>query len=271
VRRILVKTSLILVFAVAASARAQDASKGASAKAQEPAVQLTIAPLPAEATRRFQRFQGVLQPTAKAWIEQQARTEAQRSAPDLAALRVAIRQRFANQKRPADTNVSASAANLQDMDIDTMVFIVLTQAANDQQSDLQDMMGQQQAIANEKQQLRQLLDEVNQQAAQTGKSISTESCKTSLCQTLPARLEPLSAAALPRPVRIRIPEHLTYDDLAGVQSQLKQSQDSLSDMSQGLQLKMQMAQQAYTQCMEAISNVMKTVNDSENGIIANMK
>jgi hypothetical protein len=252
--------------------RAQDASKGGSAKAQEPAAQLTIAPLPAEATRRFQLFQGVLQPTAKAWIEQQARTEAQRSASDLAALRVAIWQRFANPKRPAvGANATASAATLQDMDINAMVFIVLTQAASDEQSDLQNMMRQQQAITNEKQQLRQLLDEVNQQAAQTGKSSSTESCKTALCQTLPARLEPLAAAALPRPVRIRIPEHLTYGDLAGMQSQLKQSQDSLSDMSQELQLKMQMAQQAYTQCMEAISNVMKTVSDSENGIIANMK
>jgi hypothetical protein len=76
---------------------------------------------------------------------------------------------------------------------------------------------------------------------------------------------------LPRPVRIRIPGVVTYGDLAGVQSQLKQSQDSLADMSQELQLKMQMAQQAYTQCMETISNLMKSVSDTENSIIANMK
>ena len=157
------------------------------------------------------------------------------------------------------------------MDIDAIVFIVLTQAASDQQGDLQSMMRQQQAIANEKQQLRQLLDEMNQPAAQAGKSGSTEPCKTAICQTLPARLEPLSAAALPRPVRIRIPERVTYGDLARVQSQLKQSQDSLGDMNQELQLKMQMAQQAYTQWMETISNVMKSMSDTEGDVIANMK
>jgi hypothetical protein len=215
--------------------------------------------------RQFQRFQSVLQPTAKAWIEQRAHTEAQRSAPDLAALKVAIRQRFASSRG------SAGAANLTDMDIDAIVFIVLTQAASDQQGDLQSMMRQQQAIANEKQQLRQLLDEMNQPAAQAGKSGSTEPCKTAICQTLPARLEPLSAAALPRPVRIRIPERVTYGDLARVQSQLKQSQDSLGDMNQELQLKMQMAQQAYTQWMETISNVMKSMSDTEGDVIANMK
>jgi hypothetical protein len=271
VHRILARISLILAFAAASGVRAQDAPNGASAKTQEPAVQLTIRPIPAETTRRFQQFQGVLQPTAKAWIEQQARTEAQRSAPEMEALKVAIRQRFSNSKGPAGTKVSAPGANVQDMDIDAIVFIVLTQAANDQQDDLQSMMQQMQAIANEKQRLRKLLDEMNQPAAQAGKSSATEPCKTAICQTLPARLEPLSAAALPRPVRIRIPGVVTYGDLAGVQSQLKQSQDSLADMSQELQLKMQMAQQAYTQCMETISNLMKSVSDTENSIIANMK
>jgi len=77
VYRVLARMSLILIFAVVIGARGQEAPKGASAKTQEASTQLTHPPIPAEVARQFQRFQSVLQPTAKAWIEQRAHTEAQ--------------------------------------------------------------------------------------------------------------------------------------------------------------------------------------------------
>src|SRR5450755_4015717 len=53
-----------------------------------------VRPLPPEMTQRFSVLHASLQPSAKAWVEQQARVEAQRPAPDLAELEAQIRTRF---------------------------------------------------------------------------------------------------------------------------------------------------------------------------------
>jgi len=43
------------------------------------------------------------------------------------------------------------------------------------------------------------------------------------------------------------------------------------DMSQEMQMKLQMEQQQYSQCMEAVSNIMKKVSDTSSSIVQNMK
>ncbi len=46
--------------------------------------------------------------------------------------------------------------------------------------------------------------------------------------------------------------------------------DDQTSMGQELQLKLQMAQTAYTQCMQAVSNIMKTDSDTKDAIIKNL-
>jgi hypothetical protein len=73
----------------------------------------------------------------------------------------------------------------------------------------------------------------------------------------------------------------TKDDLTATMQQLqaannqKQAQRGgtakLGDMSQEMQMKLQMEQQQYGQCMEAVSNIMKKVSDTSSSIVQNMK
>lgn len=46
--------------------------------------------------------------------------------------------------------------------------------------------------------------------------------------------------------------------------------DDQSDISQQMQLKLQMAQQAYTQAQQMVSNIMKTDNDTKSAIVKNL-
>jgi hypothetical protein len=45
----------------------------------------------------------------------------------------------------------------------------------------------------------------------------------------------------------------------------------MGEMSQELQMKLQMEQEQYSQCMEAVSNIMKKVSDTSSSIVQNMK
>jgi hypothetical protein len=71
------------------------------------------------------------------------------------------------------------------------------------------------------------------------------------------------------------------DELAATMQQMqaannqKQAQRGAAatrgDMSQDMQMKLQMEQQQYSQCMEAVSNIMKTVSATSSSIVQNMK
>jgi len=71
------------------------------------------------------------------------------------------------------------------------------------------------------------------------------------------------------------------NDLAATMKQLqatnnqKQAQRGtaakLGDLSQEMQMKLQMEQQQYSQCMEALSNIMKKVSDTSSSVVQNMK
>jgi len=88
---------------------------------------------------------------ARAWVEQQARIEAKRPKPDLNALRTAIRQRFPGSFSAPGSQQPGVTAAQNNSDIDAVVFVVLMQAAQDAQSDLEEQMKQMQAIIKQKQ------------------------------------------------------------------------------------------------------------------------
>jgi hypothetical protein len=59
---------------------------------------------------------------------------------------------------------------------------------------------------------------------------------------------------------------LTFDLIA-----LSTGKDSVSDMSQEMQLKLQMSQQQYDACMQALSNTLKSISKTSDSVISNIK
>lgn len=231
------------------------------------AIQPQIKPreIPPEITRRVQTLRSKLQPSAIAWVQQQAKLESQKPAPDAASIEAAARNRF-----PA-LNTRGNSANASD--INSLVMLVMMQSANDSDNDLKDAMAQMQAINNAKQQLRNLMSQMQAEQAAMQSQLKNEYCQTEPCRALPARLKELSAATstFPHPVQTTAPAKLTAANLNTLSSQLKSDLDSMNEMSELTSMRLQMAMDRRSKFVEALSNIMKKIDDSNSSILQNIK
>ena len=235
-----------------------------------PAPAMMIRPVPPEIAKRAQMLRASLQPSAKAWIDQQAQIEAKRQVPNPDALRSAIRQRFADSFAEQMSRGLGTATG--QMDVDAVVVIVMEQAAQDGAQDLQAQMQQMQAAMSEKQALRQLVEEMQQAMAQMANA-KNAACKTAFCQSLPSRLEELSRSStgLPHPIHLQAPSNITGQQLASLDAQVKQAADSVSDMNSQLQLEVQLSMDQRTKALETLSNIEKSESDAQNSIVQNLR
>jgi hypothetical protein len=260
-----------LAFASAGRGQTNTSARSGELRPATAAPEMAIRPVPPEISRRAESLRASLQPSARSWIEQQAQIEAKRPAPNPDALRAAIRQRFADslaQKMSRATGTATAQG-----DIDAVVMIVMEQAAQDSEQELQAQMQQMQTAMNQKQALRQLEDEMRQAMAQMQAVAKNAPCKTAFCQALPARLDGLSrsSAGLPHPIHLQAPSNITGQQLASLEAQLKQSLDSASDMNEQLQLEVQMSMDQRSKALEMLSNIEKTESDTQNSIVQNLK
>jgi len=266
-----ISVSLTLAFASGGRGQTNTSAKSNDPRPSAATPQMTIRPVPPEIAKRAESLRASLRPTAKAWIEEQAQIEAKRPAPNADALRTAIRQRFADSlAQEAARRLGAAAGQI---DVDAVVVIVMEQAAQDGEQDLQAQMQQMQAAMNEKQELRQLLDEMQQAMAQMQASAKNAACKTAFCQSLPSRLDGLSrsSAKLPHPIHVQAPPNITGQQLSSLDAQLKQAADSLNDISEQDQLRLQMLMDARSKFLQTLSDIEKSQSDTQNAIVQNLK
>jgi hypothetical protein len=259
-----------LAFASAGRGQTNTAARSSDLRPAAAASEMAIRPVPPEVAKRAETLRASLQPSARSWIEQQAQIEAKRPVPNADALRAAIRQRFAAS---LSQGASRQAGTTGQTDIDSVVMIVMEQAAQDSEQDLQAQMQQMQEAMKEKQALRQLVDEMQQAVAQMQASAKNAACKTAFCQALPSRLDELSrsSARLPHPIHLQASSNITGQQLATLDAQLKQAGDSVSDMSQQMQLELQMTMDRRSKALEALSNIEKSASDTQKSIVQNLK
>ena len=174
---------------------------------------------PPGALDRRQQIMPHIGPVTRAWVAGEARRLADGTASDVTG-----------DIHGADLGIPAGA------DVEELAFVVLMQATEDQDQDLQEIMTQVQAQTKAKQALRQQLQTVNTDNA----NLATNSG------------QPSSEAARGRRIEGAGP-------------------GKTSDMSEQLELKLQMAQQRYSQLMQMLSNVMRSLSDTGSAIIANLK
>ncbi len=158
-------------------------------------------------------------------------------------------------------------------DIEAMVFIVLMQAANDMDQDLQQIMAQVKAETAAKQKLRDLQNQLNRDLASASDNRMKQPCRTAACAALPGQLAQLAAttAQTRHPIRLTTPANASYAQIQQLVTQMNNQLDSLGDMSEQDQLQLQMLMDQREKLEEAISNMMKSQQDTASGIVSNLK
>lgn len=259
--RVVATITLALAVCISIPAFAQQHQEAVSAQPQT-----KIPEVPAEMARRIAALQSGMQPSAKAWVEQQARSESLKpTSPDAPSIEAAVYNRF-----PAlNTRGSAVKAG----DINALVAIVMMQTLNDSEKDLQNVMSQTEAITKAKQQLRDLLSQTQLEIKSNETLDAKAMCQTALCKSLPSTLGEISNATanVQKPVRISIPAKPTFADLRTVPGQIQSNLDSLNDISQAQQMKIQMLMDQRSKLIETMSNIMKSISDTNSTIIQNIK
>jgi len=260
--------ALAIWLTISAGARSFAARSSAARQRQESAaIQSQMKPreIPPEISRHVQTLHSKLQPSASAWVEQQARIESRKQAPDAASIAAAARNRF-----PA---LAAGGGSMYAGDIDSLVMLVMMQSANDAEKDLQDAMAQMQAVNNAKQQMRNLLSQTKLEIESNTTQVDKTPCQTALCKSIPATLGEISNATanLQKPVRIAVPAKLTFADLRTLPTQLQSNLDNMNEMSEMTSMRLQMLMDRRSKLIEALSNIMKKIDDTNSSILQNIK
>ncbi|HME57334.1 MAG TPA: hypothetical protein VKF63_03285 [Terracidiphilus sp.] len=230
-----------------------------------PAAKIEIRPIPPELLQRYEPLHAALKPSARAWVEQQARIEAQRPNHDLNALRAAIRQRFPG-------SFSAPASLRQGGDIDAVVFVVLVQTSQNVQANIEADAEQIQALMQDINALRQALEQLNQDMAALPKSARRDSlCNTPSCRSLPSTLAFLnkSSTNLRHPTHFQAPASLTLAQLQVLVNQMESALSTVGDDSQLANVDLQNLQQQQ-QTLQMLSDIEKLLNDTAMSVIRHL-
>jgi len=143
--------------------------------------------------------------------------------------------------------ITSTFGNLNGADIEALAFIVLMDASQSAQQDLQSIMAHVKAIDNAKQELRSSLAGAHQQAS------------TPAIHKVQAQLTPTSFTMPPA-----LPPNATI-------AQKQQRLDDLNELGEQEQLKMQKVISQMQAAQQMASNVAKKLSDSTSSILRNLK
>jgi hypothetical protein len=214
-----------------------------------------------------------LSPAAAAWVQSEAATVAKTPSANASTVEGSAKARFGNQ--------------LQNGDIESLVFIVLMQATDDQDKDLQQIMNQTQAINQQKNKLREVQsqatvaqNELNKQMAgekarggKTNSPTDAVRCTSPACAQLAQKASEANqlAPATGSSARYSVPATPTAAQLQDLQNQMKSGLDSMNEMSEMTSMRLQMAMDRQSKFYETLSNLMKSVSDTQSSIVQNLK
>lgn len=229
-----------------------------------PTAESTFRSITPEMHKRSLASLSALQPSAKQWVRREAQVEAHRSAHDHAALEAAVRERFGKSLPAAD--------------VSELVFDILITSIAPQYNSLLQMRDELQAQTAAQQALRDIISKVSAadvapNSAAGAKASINEPCNTSSCRSLAQSATKISILTVhtQHSLRYNLPDNFTYAQAQQALQQMRQDLDTLNDITQAQQLKLQMAQQQWSQIMDMISNVMKAMNDTSSAILQNLK
>ncbi len=153
-----------------------------------------------------------------------------------------------------------SAASLGTMDIEALVSLIMMQCSKDAQDELKDLMEEIKKNNEQKKKLRDIITRL--------KNTRNESLTR-------ARLDSYNLLLRKRPpgivVKADATKPVSREELDELVSKLSDERDSLSDMGEQQQLKMQLVMDRMTKADTAASNMLKKFADTASSIIQNLK
>jgi hypothetical protein len=260
-----ITTTFVALVTISAGAQTQSPVAQRDKAAGAVQSQTQSVEIPADMSRRIAALQSALQPSARAWTDQQAHLESQKQTSDAPSIEAAVYNRF-----PA-LNTRGSSAKASD--INSLVAIVMMQEAKDAETDLQQMTAQVKAINDAKQKMRDLLSQTQLEVKSNENLDAKAMCQTAVCKSLPSTLNEISSATAntSKPVRILVPAKPTYADLRTLPTQLQSNLNSMNDVSETMQLQLQMAMDRQAKLIETLSNLLKKIDDTASTVIQNIK
>ncbi len=254
-RRRTFATIVLIVAALVAEAAAQPLAAQRTAGVQA----VVIEPIPPPIANRYARLQARLQPSARAWLEQQARVRRADTTLNLPALETAIRSRFRIlPESPA---------------VDQAVFIVVMMMAAQSARDIPSVAAQVKRLRDAKQKVLRLMSDVQQERAGNPRGNPNLPCRTPLCQSLPDRAHEIAsgAAGASHPIRLNAAGPLTWSRLGHIENQLAGASSDLDSFSEIEQLRLQSMMDQRTRIVQTLSTILKKIDATQDSIVASMR
>ncbi len=179
-------------------------------------------------------------------------------------------------------NYTAQNNMTNQMSIEALTVLVMMEASKSAQEDLKAMLANVQNINNKKEELRKAQEEMKNNKSQISSSrldsikvlINTAERRINLAQT-----KNIANAGMSQPVKkdtLKNRNVLVYNqankiEVDNVKESLKNKLDSMSEMGQQEQLRLQMSMDRMAKTQRALTNLMKKISDTASQIISNLK
>ena len=190
----------------------------------------------------------------------------------------------ANEKNLGEREVRNQAlqygalGSLGNGDIEALVLLVMMQASKSAEEDLKAIMAKVKATNEQKKALRDAMTKLNENR-QAVTRVQADSFKlllqnrpviqkTNTTTVQPVRTVPRDTI---RTGKLLTSEKVTMQEADDLKIKLQTNHDSLSELSEEQQLKMQMVMDRMTKANSAASNMMKKFSDAAASIIQNLK
>jgi hypothetical protein len=156
-----------------------------------------------------------------------------------------------------------SGQRLAETNIEALMFLVLMEAAKSAQEDIKAVMASIKSINEKKKKQRQALKEMQSGKSTVQTNVQLDSLKRAIYLVEPTgRIEPV------RPVAIR---KLAKTDIEQAIGEIRDKHDSLSELGEMEQLRLQMAMDRLSKMMATLSNLLKKISDTAQQITQNLK
>ncbi len=179
-----------------------------------------------------------------------------------------------NKKKLSEADVMTKAksygasGNLNDQDIEAIAFLVLMEASKSAQEDLKAIMANVKSINEQKAKLRNAMSKINSSRTISNVQLDSFSLVINQAKALQKGKNP-DTVKLVRPAPVK--RIATKKEIDATVETMKSDLDSMSEMGEMESLRLQMAMDRKSKAMEALSNLLKKISETQNTIIQNLK
>jgi hypothetical protein len=213
--------------------------------------------------QRIVQIADALDPQTRAWIAEQARVVAKDPSKKVDTVEAS-----AHVATARDAGVPFFFGN--DLDVDTLIVIVMMGAAREQDDDIRDLLEQMNATKDLRSASAQITGKISREASALNGS---QVCATPQCQSLAATLAQLAnrTPQFASSAKLAATGALTQATLQQISAQLKAAEDGLGSLAADHETKLQSYRARQSKVQEALAEMLEKMSDTAAGVTSNLK